>query len=136
MTPERQYVLNQIERARETERRRRLAAAEARRRQYKTFGDKTYYWAGWKLNSKGTRTTTYTEGYSSVKREVAVTCKGMRVSTKIYSKWSKWRIPSGDEQRMVIELCSQIPGAPRAVVRPAPKAEVCTGSRIDCASKI
>ena len=138
ITPERQYVLDRIERERQTEANRKKAAEEARLRKYRTFGSKTYYWAGWKLDSKGTRSTTFTDSYSTSRQHVAVTCKGMRVSTRTYSSWSKWRIPTGDEERMLVELCSQIPGAPKAVVRPETidqhKSKPCDGSRIRCAT--
>ena len=117
MTPERQYVLDQIRRERAALQQTKNQAIAARRKRYKTFGDRTYDWGGWKLAKNGVRSTVFTPAYGTIRspRFVAVSCKNMRTTTRApRGKWSPWKIPTGAEEQMVVELCSQIKGAPRA----------------------
>ena len=129
ITPERQYVINRLNANRQQEVLR-----------WRNFGGIYYDWNGWKRSSNGTRITTMRFSLSSYRRSylVAVTCKGLKVSHKSDGVWTKWKMPNAGEEQMLIELCSQIPGAPKAAVRtaPQPKAKPCTGSRIECASRL
>ena len=72
--------------------------------------------------------------------QVAVTCTGLRVSKGLDGHWGDWELPDHSEEQMLIELCSQIPGAPKAVVRPEAternKPTDCNGSRIACAIQL
>nr|BDD44885.1 hypothetical protein 24 [bacterium] len=126
-TPERQYVINQLERNRRQEALR-----------WRSFGGKQYDWKGWKRSANGTHTTTVRYGSSTYRTyKVAVTCAGLKVSHGYENTWTEWKMPDEGEEQMLIELCSQIPGAPKANVRLAPPPlKVCTGSRIACSSKL
>ena len=115
ITPERQYVINRLQKERELELQRHRAAAEARRKRYRTFGIRTYDWQSWRLTQSGSRITQYYLHGGAHKYYIAVSCTGLRVSTSFNGKqWSKWSLPNVEETQMVIELCSQIKNAPKA----------------------
>ena len=125
-TPERKYFMNQLE---------RNLRQEALR--WRSFGGKQYDWKGWKKSAGGSYTTTMRYSSSTYRTyKVAVTCKGLKVSHKDKGVWSRWKMPNAGEEQMLIELCSQIPGAPKATVRLAPPPKTCTGSRIKCATQL
>ena len=132
-TPERQHVINQFERNRRQEALR-----------WRNFGGIQYDWKGWKRSANGTHTTTMR--FSPAAKHhyaVALTCTGLKVSHRDKGAWSEWKMPNAGEEKMLIELCSQISGAPKAVVKPKPpterhiwKRETCTGSLIECATRL
>ena len=130
VTPERQNVINRLNANRRQEASR-----------WRNFGGIQYDWKSWKLTSGDTRVTTMRFSSSTDRTyQVAVTCKGLKVSHKDKGVWSNWKMPNSGEEQMLIELCSQIPGAPKAVVRPEAteryKPTDCNGSRIACAIQL
>ena len=125
ITPERQYIIDQLERNRKQESSR-----------WREFGAVQYDWKGWKRSADGTHTTTAKSTMGRPTWQVAVTCTGLRVSKGLDGHWGDWELPDHSEEQMLIELCSQIPGAPKAAVRTAPQPKTCTGNRIDCASRL
>ena len=84
--------------------------------QWRTYGQCKYDWAGWKLNSNGTRTTAAECGGSATRLTVGVICDRLLVATyTTASGWSKWRTPAGPgnksrqgEDEMVAALCANV----------------------------
>ena len=84
--------------------------------QWRTYGQCTYDWAGWRLNSNGTRTTAAECGGSAPRLTVGVSCDRLLVAGyTTASGWSKWREPAGPgnksrqgEDEMVAALCANV----------------------------
>lgn len=84
--------------------------------QWRTYGQCKYDWAGWKLNSNGTRTTEVECGGSAMGLTVGVSCDRLLVATyTTASGWSKWREPAGQgnksrqgEDEMMAALCANV----------------------------
>lgn len=88
-------------------------AAEIYRRRWAGFvaiGSCKYDWSGWKLNSRGTRSTRYRCDSDDYQRDqwIAVDCKSLKVANSYYGvSWSQWRYPSDDDEvSMVARLCA------------------------------
>jgi LysM repeat protein len=86
-------------------------------RQWRTYGQCKYDWAGWKLHSNGTRTTAADCGGIAMRWTVGVSCHHLLIATKATaSSWSKWARPAGPENKsrqgedeMVAALCANAP---------------------------
>ncbi|MCP9787460.1 LysM peptidoglycan-binding domain-containing protein [Cyanobium sp. Maggiore-St4-Cus] len=84
--------------------------------QWRTYGQCKYDWAGWRLNSNGTRTTAAECGGSATRLTVGVSCDRLLVAGyTTASGWSKWREPAGPgnksrqgEDEMVAALCANV----------------------------
>ena len=84
--------------------------------QWRTYGQCKYDWAGWKLHSNGTRTTSVDCGVSAMRWTVGVSCVRLLVAAHTAkSGWSKWRAPAGPgnksrqgEDEMVAALCANV----------------------------
>lgn len=84
--------------------------------QWRTYGQCKYDWAGWRLNSNGTRTTAAECGGSATRLTVGVICDRLLVAGyTTASGWSKWRTPAGPgnksrqgEDEMVAALCANV----------------------------
>ena len=84
--------------------------------QWRTYGQCKYDWAGWRLNSNGTRTTEVECGGSAMRWTVGVSCDRLLLATyTTASGWSKWRTPAGPgnksrqgEDEMVAALCANV----------------------------
>ena len=84
--------------------------------QWRTNGQCKYDWAGWRLNSNGTRTTAVECGASATRLTVGVSCDCLLVAGyTTASGWSKWREPAGPgnksrqgEDEMVAALCANV----------------------------
>ena len=130
ITPERQFVINQLEFNRKREASR-----------WRQFGSVWYDWKSWKRNPSGIHTTTAKTYGGGIVWKVAATCSALKVSRTIDGKWTEWKLPDTYQEQMLIELCSQIPDAPKAVVRPEsfqkykPASSDCL-SRISCATQL
>ncbi len=139
LSPEKQHVLNQINTNIERDQRRAEQKARAEALRWRQFGSYYYDWKSWKLASNGTRVTQRKIILnSSFITDVAVTCKGMKVSKLSSHGWGKWLNPDTGETLMLMELCGNIKGAPKATtVVPTPeRPKQCIGSRIACASEL
>lgn len=99
----------------------RQAAADAARRlevakrlRFRSFGgDCIYDWQSWGLSSTGVRSVKVTD--CGITSEIATDCKNLRISELVGGKWREWKIPSGDRERMFIESCSNVLGAPQPI---------------------
>lgn len=154
ITPEEQYILDRIEQNKSQE----LLKEERTRKQamagWRQYGFYYYNWRNWKLAPNGTRTSVRTISEREITRktartdsllmeDIAVTCKGLKISRLSSEGWGKWNNPDQGETEMMMALCGNIPGAPKAPVRtkvlPPPitkrDSETCTGSRIECATE-
>ena len=84
--------------------------------QWRTYGQCKYDWAGWRLNSNGTRTTASECGGSATRLTVGVSCDRLLVAGYTTSSgWSKWKEPAGPgnksrqgEDEMVAALCANV----------------------------
>jgi hypothetical protein len=84
--------------------------------QWRTYGQCKYDWAGWRMNSNGTRTTAAECGGSATRLTVGVSCDRLLVAGyTTASGWSKWREPAGPgnksrqgEDEMVAALCANV----------------------------
>jgi len=155
ITPEEQYILDKVEQNKSQELLKKERTREQAMEGWKQYGSYYYNWNDWKLAPNGTRTTERTIFEREITRkatrrndllihDIAVTCKGLKISRLSSDGWGKWNNPDPGETEMMMALCGNIPGAPKAAVRtkvlPPPPitkrdSELCTGSRIECATE-
>jgi hypothetical protein len=89
--------------------------------QWRAYGQCSYDWAGWKLQSNGIRTTAAYCGDSARRWTVGVSCDRLLVAVhNTESGWSEWKRPAGPdnkarqgEDEMVAALCANAGVSPR-----------------------
>lgn len=125
LSSQEQRVLDRLNsnKQRKEEQKRRAFAAD-QKRWGKCYGYEQYDWMGWKRAANGTWVTDkrFCHRYSTYSTLpppkpnylVAVTCKGLRVSTLWLSaieytdtQWSEWKEPTPSEEEMIVKLCSR-----------------------------
>ena len=121
LSPKEQQLLDRIRKARDGD--------------LRTYGQCSYRWDTWKLQTGGVRTTTYSCQRSEIlDHTIGVSCGKLKLSvyrpvtplgqTPEQWAWSAWRLPeAGGEEQMVAALCANampapVPAPAAAEVRP------------------
>ena len=88
--------------------------------QWRTYGQCSYDWSGWKLHTNGIRTTGVDCGGTAMRWQIGVSCDRLMVNIRSRdATWNGWEPPAGPEDRfrrgedqMVASLCANALPAP------------------------